>query len=61
MTVSIDEQISCVQREVGLRRRIYPNRVMTGRMSKQRAEREIAAMEAVLETLEHQEVRERLV
>lgn len=45
-------QIECVRRELGMRRRVYPMRVVTGRMLEMEAVREVASMEAVLATLE---------
>lgn len=51
MTVSIQDQIKAVGREIGLRRNVYPRRVQTMAMSQQQADAEIAAMEAVYETL----------
>jgi hypothetical protein len=37
----------CAEREVRLRRQVYPNRVLTHRMSPRRAESELAKMEAI--------------
>lgn len=51
MTVALDRQIACVQREISMRRKVYPRWVQCGRMKQDQATREIAAMEAVLETL----------
>lgn len=47
----LDDQIACVSREIERRVRAYPRQVETGQMSKQKAEREIAEMRAVLATL----------
>ncbi len=49
--IPLAEQIRCVGREIGLRRNVYPKWVASGRMKQQDADREIAAMEAVLATL----------
>jgi hypothetical protein len=49
--ISIERQIKAVEREIILRKRVYPNRVMCKRMSQQKADEEIEAMQAVLETL----------
>jgi hypothetical protein len=43
--------IATVSREVGMRRRVYPRRVAQGKMPQAEADREIAAMEAVLNLL----------
>ena len=51
MSVSLTEQIKCVERELVMRRRVYKRRVEEGRMDQAMADREIEAMEAVLETL----------
>lgn len=44
-------QIRCVGREIGLRRRVYPRWVAEKRMTQADADHELAAMEAVLDTL----------
>lgn len=49
--VSLADQIECVEREIRMRRRVYPRRVAESRMSADAARRETATMEAVLETL----------
>lgn len=49
---SIEQQIACVEREVKMRHRVYPRWVADGRMTQQKADAEIAAMEAVLQTLQ---------
>jgi hypothetical protein len=45
-------QIACVAREVKMRERVYPRRVGSGHMSQGQADRELAAMQSVLATLE---------
>lgn len=40
---------ACAKRELRLRLRIYPNRVLTGRMTERDADREIAMMAAIVE------------
>ena len=49
--VPLADQIRCLRREIGLPRTAYPKWVATGRMKQANADREIATMEAVLETL----------
>lgn len=49
---TLDEQIECVRREIGMRRRVYPRWVEIGRITQAHADHQIAAMEAVLATLE---------
>lgn len=51
MTVSIENQILCVKREIMMRKRAYPRWVSDGRMTQEGADKELAAMQAVLETL----------
>jgi hypothetical protein len=49
--VPLGEQIAEVEREIALRKRVYPNRIATGRMTQHHADRHLAVMEAVLKTL----------
>ena len=50
-THPIAEQIECVERELRFRRHVYARRVADGQMRQTQADREIALMEAVRETL----------
>lgn len=50
--IPLSEQIDCVRREIGMRQSLYPKWVQAGRMTQARADHQIAAMEAVLTTLE---------
>ena len=49
--MELAEQIKCVEREIAMRRRVYPNWVASGKMKQEKADHEISAMEAVLYTL----------
>lgn len=51
--VTLDEQIQCVERELAMRRRVYPRWVNSPRpkLTREAADREIARMEAVRLTL----------
>lgn len=49
--VSLAGQIQAVEREIKMRRQVYPNQVETRRMQAMDAAYQIAAMEAVLATL----------
>ena len=49
--VPLADQIRCVERELALRRNVYEKRVRNGYMKEEDAQRELAAMRAVLETL----------
>lgn len=55
------EQISCVEREIKLRQRVYGRLVASDRMSAEKSAAEIATMEAVLLTLRELEAKERLL
>lgn len=41
------EKLAVAEREVARRRRVYPNRVETGRMKQRAADYELAVMEAI--------------
>lgn len=49
--ISLDAQLACVAREIKMRERVYPRWVATDKMTAAQAERELAAMRAVLDTL----------
>ena len=50
--VTLERQVAEVRRELGMRRRKYPEWVAAGRMTRGQAEERLEAMEAVLATLE---------
>jgi hypothetical protein len=50
--VPIEEQITCVKREIAMRNNVYPRRVASGKMKQIQADYEVQRMEAVLRTLE---------
>lgn len=50
--VSVTEKRACLEREIALRARVYPRRVAQGRMTQADADREIAAMRAILRDYE---------
>lgn len=52
MTLSLDQQIACVKRELGFRARVYPRFVFAGKLTQAKADFEIACMKEVLATLE---------
>ena len=56
-----EELRQCAEREVKLRRQVYPNRVECGRMTQQLADRQIAMMQAIAERLRADEQTERLL
>lgn len=51
MQVPIDEQIVCINRELGLRQKVYPKLIASGKMTESQARYELAAMDSVRETL----------
>jgi hypothetical protein len=51
MDVSIEEQVTCAERELRMRERVYPRQVASGKMTDQLAERELRAMTAIVATL----------
>lgn len=59
--ITIEDQIKAVEREIGMRRRVYPNWVASKRMNQEKADKEIASMEAVLETLKKVQQQNRLL
>jgi len=55
------EMRQAAEREVQIRRRVYPNRVETGRMTRLQAERQIALMQAIADHLREHEKTELLL
>lgn len=51
MSKTIEEQIASIERELGIRKTVYPRWVQFGRLKQEEADHEIACMEATLETL----------
>jgi ATP-dependent Lon protease len=49
--VTLDDQLKCVRRELALRQRVYPKHVFAGKMKQEAADYELAAMQAVHDTL----------
>lgn len=59
LPVSIAEMVIEAQRELTMRKRIYPDRVRTGRMNRRQADRRIDVMQAILDRLEDLQREER--
>lgn len=55
------EKLACAEREVALRKRVYANRIETGRMSKEKAAHEIACMAEIAEDYRELAAKERLL
>ncbi len=53
--------LACAEREVRMRRRVYPRWVAEGRMTKAKADLETAQMEAIVDHLRAQAEGERLL
>lgn len=51
-TVSLDAQLKCASRELALRKNVYPTWVKAKRLNPLKAENEIAAMAAIVATLQ---------
>lgn len=51
MTISLNQQIEEVERELALRRDVYPRQVAAGKMRQSIADYHLKRMEAVLATL----------
>jgi hypothetical protein len=51
MNISIDDMIKCIEREIGMRMRVYPRWVEQKKMTQEKALNEINTMQAVLEQL----------
>lgn len=46
--ITYDQKRAAIEREIKMRRRVYPRWVEAGRMSQAKADEEIAIMEAIL-------------
>lgn len=53
--VSLKDQIACARRELAIRDKVYPRRVQTGDMTEAAMKKELAAMSAIIDTLERLE------
>lgn len=60
-TYSTSDKLIVVERELKMRRRVYPRRVADGRMTQPQADFEIAVMEAIAEDYRAIEQKERLL
>jgi hypothetical protein len=49
--LSLEDQMTCVRREIAMRRRVYPGQIARGTITQDWAAYQIAVMEAVLATL----------
>lgn len=49
--VTVPEQIAAIEREIAMRGRVYPRWVAAGKMTQAKADHELRAMRAALDTL----------
>jgi hypothetical protein len=61
VTVPIERQVACVERELRFRERVYARRVADRKMTQAKADDELEAMRAVLATLQSVEAGQRLI
>lgn len=54
--ITAADKLACVNRELAMRRNVYPKFVSSGRMSQQKADREIAVMEAIVTEFEQRPI-----
>lgn len=52
ISITLEQQIACVKREISMRERVYPRWILAGKLSEGKAEFELEAMKAVLASLE---------
>ncbi len=55
--ITIDDQIACAERELRMRHEVFPRLVADRKLSEAFAAHQIAAMEAIVETLRQQKER----
>jgi hypothetical protein len=46
--ITLRDKLACLERELRRRRQVYPNRILTKRMSLKNAERELILLEAII-------------
>jgi hypothetical protein len=56
-----EEKRACIEREIKRRKRVFPNRIETGRMSKADARHEIECMEEIYNDMAQLALKERLL
>jgi hypothetical protein len=54
MTITTEDMLACVKRELGQRRRVYPRLVGCGKMTQAGANREISTMQAIADKLQQE-------
>jgi hypothetical protein len=61
MSYSAHDKLESIEREIRMRRRVYPGWIAAKRMSKEKADHEISVMEAIAEDYRKQTGSERLL
>lgn len=61
MSMTYHDMLDCAERELRLRRKVYPTLISRGRMTAQKAQREIEAMEHIAITMRALAEQERLL
>jgi len=49
MSITIQDKLTCVVRELGYRRRVYPRLIANNKMGQSQADKEIKLMEAIVD------------
>lgn len=49
--ITIDDEISCIAREIAMRKKVYPKWIETRRMTRDKANHEVLTMEKTLRRL----------
>ncbi len=57
----IDDLVECVNRELKLRKRVYPRWIDDGRMTQKKSDHEIRCMAAILALLQREQQKEQLL
>jgi hypothetical protein len=61
MTFTTEQKLQCLEREIAIRRRVYPGRVQVGRMTPAKALQELDCMREIADDLRQQLAKERLL
>jgi hypothetical protein len=57
----MEEKRQAIERELNYRRRVYPRQIMTHRMSRQFADKQISIFEEILQDYREAETKEKLL
>lgn len=60
MNFTTEAKLACIERELSLRKRVYPRQIMTHRLTEKKAAYELAVMEAIAKDYREQQKRETL-